>query len=728
MKGMSFSFARFNLIRIVTSTLVMSLGLAGLGHAQLSGERENVPHWAVPEKRVDSASDSQRVTIVAFLSFRNQAGLKNLIAAQSTPGSSQYGKYLTPEEFHAQFSPKAADVQRVQRTLEKLGFHVDSTPTSGLFVKASGSVAQVKNSFGVSQELYAYKGKILRANAETPRIPAAMSDVVSYVAGLDQTFLLRQPNHRLINERESEAAAALSHSALIANSAVAPNAPPPVAANLPSVVCSNYWGEHSAILATAPGPYPQTLPWLVCGYDPQQVRAAYGSDRVSEDGSGVRVGIVDLYASPTIQDDVNRYSKNHGLPKLTHHNFRQIVPPGLFDVPANDPCGPQGWYGEQSLDFDAVHSMAPGASIIYSATACTDPGNGGLYELIDNHLADIVTNSYGYNGESLPTAFLNAENQFFMQAAAEGMSILFSSGDSGDLAAINGYASGSWEATSPYVTAVGGTSLALFDSSGTKKEWGWGTYRVSMLGVTVAADGKTIATTGPALPFAFYAGSGGGPSVVMPAPAYQADVPYSLSGFTILADGTVVPLNAAYRVTPDISMVGDPYTGFLYGETFTIAGNPVSDAGCTPISATLEYCEGSIGGTSLSSPLFAGVLALVNQARFQSHKGPVGFVNPALYQLGHGGDDESESAPIVDVKKPHSPTAVLRGYLGNPNKLRIVTMNSTANPNYVPDGEDGQSPVLEGTDTSYLTTRGYDEVTGLGTPNVPALIRAFERF
>jgi subtilase family serine protease len=725
MKAVKFKLAGFDLISVVT-TLGLSLGLAGLGHAERPGQQKNVPHWAVSEKRVDSAGAGDRVAIVAFLSFRNQAALKNLITAQSTPGSSQYGKYLTPEEFHAQFSPKAADVARVQRTLQQLGFHVDETPASGLFVKASGTVAQVKASFGVSQELYAYKGKILRANAETPRIPAAISDVVTYVAGLDQTFLLRQPNHRRINERELEAAAAPRSNDSIAGSAVAPNAPPPVAANLPSGVCSTYWGDHSATLSVAADPYPKTLPWLVCGYDSQQVREAYGANSVRQDGSGVRVGIVDLYASPTIKDDVNRYSKNHGLPRLTSKNFRQIVPAGLFDVPADDPCGPQGWYGEQSLDFDAVHSMAPGAYIIYSATACTDPGNGGLYTLIDNHLADIVTNSYGYNGEGLPDDFLNAENQFFMQAAAEGMSILFSSGDDGDLAAFNGYASGSWEATSPYVTAVGGTSLALLNRSGDKKEWGWGTYRVSMLGVTVAADGKSIATTGPALPFAYYAGAGGGPSVVMPAPDYQTAVPYSLSGFTTLADGTVVPLGSPYRVTPDISMVGDPYTGFLYGETFTIAGDPVSDSGCTPISATLEYCEGSIGGTSLSSPLFAGVLALVNQSRFDSHKGPVGFVNPALYQLNHGDDDDSEWAPLVDVRKPSSPTALLRGYLGNPNRLRVVTINSVPNPNYVPGGD--QPAVIEGANTSYLTTRGYDEVTGLGTPNVPALIRAFQRF
>jgi subtilase family serine protease len=715
---------RFRIVSVISSTLGLALGLAGLSHAESPGGQKNVPHWATPAKRVAAASDSKRVTIVAFLSLRNQSGLENLIAAQSTPGSAQYGKYLTPEEFRAQYAPNAADVQRVQRTLGQLGFHVDHTPASGLYVQASGSVAQIKASFGVSQNLYDYKGKVLRANAETPRIPAAISDVVRYVGGLDETALLRKPSHVRLNEHVPNAVSPAAVSSAASPAAVA-NAPPPVAANLPSEVCSTYWGDHSATLATAAAPYPKTLPWLVCGYDPQQVRAAYGSDQVRQDGSGVRVGIVDLYASPTIVQDANRYSKNHGLPQLTKRNFRQIVQPGIYDVPADDPCGPQGWYEEESLDVDAVHSMAPGASIVYSSTACTDPGNGGLYELIDNHLADIVTNSYtyGYGDEGISADFINSENQFFMQAAAEGMSILFSTGDDGDVAAITGEASGSWEATSPYVTAVGGTSLALFDRSGNKREWGWGNYRVSMNAVTVSADGKSIATTGPALPFAFYAGSGGGPSLISPAPQYQAAVPYSLSGFTTLADGTLVPLGSPFRVTPDISMVGDPYTGFLYGETYTIAGDPVSDSGCTPISTTTEYCEGAIGGTSLSSPLFAGVLALVNQARFQSHKGAVGFVNPALYHLGHG--DDSGSAAIVDVNKPSSPTAVLRGYLGSPNRLRVVTMNSTLNPNAT--GDD-QPAVIEGADTSLRTTRGYDNVTGLGTPNVPALISAFEHF
>jgi len=706
--------------KLRSACAVLALSLTVSGAALALGPDRNVSSWVGNAQRVGAAKESQRVPITVYLSFRNTEALKSLIASQSSPSNPQYGNFLTPEQFRAQFAPAAKDVARVQNTLRKLGFTIDATPKSGLFVQASGTVAQVKSTFGISQDLYSYKGRTLRANAESPRVPKEIADIVTYVAGLDDTAALRKPSHVRLNDERTARSLARAAAPSAQASSVEPNAPPPPAAALNSPVCSDYWGDHKAKLSTAPGLYPQTLPWLVCGYTPQQVRAAYGADRVRQDGSGVRVAIVDVYASPTIQQDVNHYSRNHGLPKLTYLNFAQLVPPGLFNVPADDPCDPQGWYQEETLDVEAVHSMAPGAFILFGGITCDDPGNAALYDIIDNRLADIVTNSYGFNGEDLPADFIAAENQFFMQAAAEGMSILFSSGDDGDLIIDgNGIASGSWEATSPYVTAVGGTSLALLNRDGDKKEWGWGTYRAFLNNALVAPNGKSIATSGVALPFDFYAGSGGGPSLVMLAPHYQSDVPYAFSGFTTLEDGTKVPLQAPHRVTPDISMVGDPYTGFLIGETYTTAGDPVSDDGCVPLTKTTEYCEGSIGGTSLSSPLFAGVLALVNQARFQRHKHAVGFVNPALYSFDIGNPDSS-TAPISKVKKPTSPTALLRGYQNDNTRVRVVTVNSTPNAS--------NTAVIEGVDSSYVAANGYDEITGLGTPNIPALIEAFRKF
>ncbi len=665
----------------------------------------NVSPWLARATLAGGVEDSRPVRITVFLNLRDVAGLQALIKSQSTPHSAGYGKYLTPEQFHAAYAPPAADVARVQRTLAAYGFTLGHTPESGLFVEAFGTAGLVKSTFGVTQNLYAYHGRMLRANAEEPRIPAAIADIVKYVGGLDDTSLLR---HASIRRLDDVAPAALSP---------APNAPPPTAGSIVSPFCSTYWADHTAALSSPPALYPSTLPWLLCGYEPAQIRQAYGEDRVTEDGTGVRVGIVDLYDSPTILNDANRYGTKYGLPKLTDANFTQIVPADIRQVPANDPCGPQGWYGEQTLDVESVHGTAPGASIVYAGESCTDSGNSGLYNLIDRHLVDIVTNSYSYGGEDVSADFIASENQYFMQAAAEGISVLFSSGDGGDLAAGNGIASGTWEATSPYVTAVGGTSLALLGKDGAKMEWGWGNYRNFLNAATVSPDGTTIATSGLALPLSFYAGEGGGPSLSQLAPDYQVNVPYSLSGYTTLADGTLVPLETPHRVTPDISMVADPYTGYTVGETYTISGNAIYDAPCSPISATEEYCLTTIGGTSLASPMFAGVLALVNQSRFDAGKSAVGFVNPALYTMTVGPAGTTKS-PITDVKPPKTPTALLRGYLGNPTEVRVVTMNSTIT--------NSGKTVLEGRNTSLRTTKGYDEGSGLGTPNVPALISAFD--
>src|SRR6202000_433976 len=176
------------------------------------------------------------------------------------------------------------------------------------------------------------------------------------------------------------------------------------------------------------------------------------------------------------------------------------------------------------------------------------------------------------------------------------------------------------------------------------------------------------------LPFEFYSGAGGGPSLSQLAPSYQAKVSFSFSGFTTLANGAKVPLETPHRVTPDIAMLADPYTGFLTGETYTKAGDPTFDGFCQSLSSKTEYCEIGIGGTSLAAPTFAGVLALVNQARFDRKKPAIGFVNPALYTLKVGAPG-STSTPIADVRPPTQPAAVLRGYSNDQTMVRVVTMN-----------------------------------------------------
>ncbi|MBI3747245.1 MAG: S53 family peptidase [Chloroflexi bacterium] len=292
------------------------------------------------------------------------------------------------------------------------------------------------------------------------------------------------------------------------------------------------------------------------------------------DGSGVTVAVIDAYASPTIVQDVEQYSSLHGLPTI-HGLFSQVVAPGTFNRPQNPRQDPQGWSGEETLDIEAVHTMAPGAKIVYVGA----PNNyqdldAALNHVVDRHLADIVTNSYGWSSEALPFGFIKPYNDTMIQAAAEGISLLFSSGDNGDETdAVSGATpTPDWPASSPWVTAVGGTSLGVDASNARQFELGWETTRGAL-------------TSGPAWATATWLyGSGGGTSRLFTQPSYQAGVvPDSISK---------TYGGAAMRVVPDVAAVGDPTTGMLVSQTQQFP------------DGTNAYSEYRIGGTSLSSPLF----------------------------------------------------------------------------------------------------------------------------
>jgi subtilase family serine protease len=670
-----------------------------------------VPAWLSQARQLGPADENTRVVFEAYLSWRNQSELEQLIEEQATPGNSRYGQFLTPEQFHAAFSPRSEDVALVQRTLSALGFNIRYTPASGLFVEASGTVGQIKQAFGVSQNLYSYRGKILRAHVEEPSLPAQLSGLVTSIDGLDDMRPLMKP--ALARPLRAGTQQSLTTDAI---------QPPLGFDNL--FPCSNYWDDHHAeLVSPSPFPYGANLPFQICGYTPQQVLAAYGADQVAETGLSVRVAITDLYSSSTIVADVNRYSLNHDLPPLNAQNFSQILQQGVNQVPAGDPCGSQGWLEEETLDVTAVHSMAPNASILYVGGSCDqvdvlDEGvaEEPLYQVIDQKLADIITNSWGYIGEGdVPAARLAIDTSQLLQAAAEGITVVVASGDDGDSTQgpppVIPVGSGSWPATSPYATAVGGTSLLVFNASGEKAEYGWASYFTTFNGIPVVNGKATKVTDQGWGPFEFYAGSGGGPSLIIPEPSYQLKVvPNIFATQTYTADGTPVLLNGPHRVTPDIAMLADPDTGFLDGETFIIATPPV-DPGCTKLSKTTEYCESYIGGTSLATPLFAGVMALVDERRFAQGLGPIGFVNPALYALHVGGT--GSNAPIVDVNAPSEPLGelfILPGIFGG-----FETLDSYP---------DSNGNIVENVDSSLRSAPGYDNVTGLGVPWVPALLQA----
>jgi len=599
---------------------------------------DSVPPWATSAHRVGASATSTSVDFRVYLGLRGDASA--FASAVSTPGNPAYGHFLSSADFRARYSPTQADVNAVSAWLKGQGFKVGHVPANRHYVEAVGTVAQASSAFATSFSDYSWAGARLRANSAPLSLPASLP-AVQAVVGLDESSALTDPQ-------------------------ASPSAPPPdVFVN--GRPCSDWWGQKTVQnTATADGTSLPSTPsaFAPCGYAGAQLQGAYGLSSAigsGNDGSGVTVAVIDAYASPTIAQDVETYSARHGLPSLRGH-FTQVVAPGTYNRPQNPRQDPQGWSGEQTLDIEAVHTMAPGADIVYVGA----PNNyqdldAAMNHVVDQHLADIVTNSYGFSSESLPRGYIKPLNDTLVQAAATGISVFFSSGDSGD--ETHGVAGATptpdWPASSPWVTAVGGTSLGVSQSNGRVFELGWETGRSSLSGG---------AWTTPVYQY----GSGGGTSRLFGQPAYQAGVvPSALSQ----RYG-----GAAMRVVPDVAAVGDPTTGMLVGQTQRFPDG--HDA----------YSEYRIGGTSLSSPLYAGMFALAVQKAGHAF----GLANPALY---------AARSATLDITK-----ADLGSY---PGAVRVDYVNGV-------DASNGYTYTARWFDRDDNLTihvrPGYDDVTGLGSP------------
>ena len=605
-------------------------GAASAGRVTLPG---SIPAWATAQDRVATADPSSTVGFRVYLGWSDPAGATALARAVSDPRSASYGHYLTPAQFRARFAPTAAQVGAVKSWLRSQGFSVVYTPTNNHYVSAEGTVAQAGKAFGVGFGTYRVHGLTVRSPSSNLSVPSSLAGIVSGVVGLDDSAQFVQANH-------------VSGDAPPAGAFV--NAPP----------CSRYWAQN---LATGyPNPYGTSpLPYVPCGYTPQQIKGAYGVSGGT--GAGQTVAIIDAYASPTIAQDVNQWSVNRGLPTLRANQLTQVVAPGTYRHPERGQRqDPQGWYGEETLDVEAVHGMAPAANIVYVGA----PNNfqdldAALNHVVDRHLASIVTNSYGFPTELLPPGYIAPQEQTIIQGVIEGIGIYFSSGDNSDESLVVGYATPDWPASSPFVTAVGGTSLAVGAANDYLFETGWGTTKSIWTG----------SAWSPTPPGTWIYGSGGGVSRLFAEPSYQQGV---------VPQSVFAAQGRTGRAVPDIAAVGDPNTGYLIGQTQTFP------------DGTVRYSEYRLGGTSLSSPLIAGIMAVVQEAA--GH--PLGFVNPLLYGAA--------SSAYHDVVSPASTVAVVRNDFANSVDATdgIVTSLRTMNQTL-----------------SLHTTPGWDDVTGLGTPS-----------
>jgi subtilase family serine protease len=592
----------------------------------------SAPYWATSTNYVAAADAATDVGFRVYFGWTNPAAAEALARAVSDPHSISYGQFLTPDQFRSQFSPAANDVARVENWLRGQGFSVIYAPQNNHYLAAEGSVAQLAAAFGTQFGLYSVHGQTVRSPVAEVSIPSTLAGIIKAVIGLDESYQFVE-THRKVEAQALPTAGFR-------------NASP-----LPS-----YWAE-----LTSPYAFPAgftaiggTTPWSVKGYTPDQIRGAYGISGF--DGSGQTVAIVDAYGSPTILHDVNQWSTNRGLPTMTPAQLVQVVPPGVYKRPQNPKQNPLGWYGEQTLDVEAVHGMAPGAKIVYVGA----PNNyqdldAAMNHVVDQHLAQIVTNSYGFSTtELLPPGYILPMEDTLIQAAIEGIGVYFSSGDSGDETVNFGFATTEWPASSPWVTAVGGTSLGIGAAGARVLETGWGTSNY-------ICNPRTLACTRTGWEY----GAGGGVSAVFNEPGYQQSTGATLSG----------------RGVPDVAALADPQTGLLVGQTQSFPDGSYYD----------EY---RVGGTSLASPIFAGLMALADQKAGHAH----GFANPLFY------DNPAAFYDVVPVK-----TAVARRNFVNSVDASAGTMDRLRT-----------FDDYSGSPTQH-TAVGWDDVTGLGSPGADFL-------
>lgn len=560
---------------VAVGALLAALTGAGAANAAQASKPipNSAPGWLAHGKNLGAASAKTAVSARVYLA--PNGGLDALQAAATAASSSH--RFLTPAQYHAKFDATPATVSAASSWLSGAGLTV-SVETNHRYLDVSGSVGAANKAFGVTLTNFSHDGLHVQAPTGPASAPDAVAASIIAISGLDTTVTVVDPT----TQKPS----------------------PPDGGFRNAQVCSHWYGDANP--TTVPTPdgtvLPQlngaTLPYSPCGYTGPQLRNAYEAGAAAGlDGSGVTVAITDAYASPTIAADANRYATDTGDDAFTAGQYTQSLPNAFTQVNSNNSphqCGASGWYGEQTLDVEAVHAMAPAANIrYYAASSCQDADFLDTFSRInDEHVATIVTNSWGGVGDVVKPALLQAYETAFLQGAVEGISYVFSSGDSGDEVANTGSAQTDYPASDPYVTSVGGTSTAI-TRTGVSGETGWQTTKYTLAG----------GAWSPTTPFLY--GGGGGYSSNIAEPYYQ------------VAAG-IVSANGG-RAVPDVSMDADPTTGMLVGQTQTFTG-------------TAAYDTYRIGGTSLASPLFAGITALKIEASGHG----LGLLNPTIY-ANHSG-------------------------------------------------------------------------------------------
>ncbi len=511
----------------------------------------NHPAAAETFRQLGEADPALRLPMEIRFALRNKKGLETLLAQQQNPKSPNYRKWLSGDEFIKRFGPTPAQVKAVSDWLASEGFAVTKRSANG--IEFTGVAAQAQRTFAVRIEKFGDGSAY--ANTSDPVIPKRFAGVIGAIRGMDNMVHAVATAHRVSPE------VALAKAGSVPASRLAP-------AGLP-VQLALAERDSSEVIGN-----PDTVVGASAAFGPTDLRNFYDETvGPGADGTGSCIAIID--DSDFLDSTASTFTgvPQFGLPPISYTRIIEGSNPGLTVDES-----------ESELDVQWAHVSAPGASInFYLGPDLVTDVSGA----INDNSCGVISFSYEFCGLT-SSYMMNTMDPLYMRAAAQGQTVLISSGDQGSaglaLASggnscqINTTASVNEMSADPYVTSVGGTQFSPVYVNGVDQS-----YQTE----SVWDDG-----TGA---------SGGGASQIYPKPAFQT--------------GPGVPNDNA-RDVPDIALIASPRSPGVFWAHDRLG------------TATITCC---IGGTSLGAPLWAGFVTVMGQMV----NNRLGNLNQIIYPLAN---------------------------------------------------------------------------------------------
>ena len=652
--------------------------IAAIDENKLVTLRGNVHPLARPEFDRGSVSGAQalhRILLLLQRSPEQESALLQLLDDQQSKASPSYHKWLAPDEFGGRFGPADADIQAVTQWLALRGFTGIKVGAGRSVIEFSGNVGQVRSAFHTEIHQYVAKGDTHLANDRDPQIPAALAPVIAGIASLNN-FPVKSHLHRLGAFQKLRATGDVEPLFTFAG-------------------C-----QSGNCYAVGPPDFAKIY---------NSAPLLNGTPKI--DGTGQTIAIVGE-TNINVQD-VADFRTIFGLSQnFTSSNI-------ILNGP--DP-GINGSEGESDVDVQWSGGVAPGATIDLVTSASTETTSGthlSAVYIIDNNFAGVMSESFGECEQHLGTTLNQFYNSLWEQGSAQGITVILSSGDGGAAGcddfdsqqAASGGLAVSGFASTPFNVAVGGTD---FDQAGKQSQF-WNTTATTSTPPVPASALKYIpevpwndscgrlGLSGCASATNITAGSGGA-STIYTKPTWQMGI----SGMP--ADG--------HRDLPDVSL----FAGNGFNDSFYILCQIDANASSSCDLSEFVFSFQGVGGTSVSAPAFAGIMALVNQkqATAQVPAPRQGNANHVLYALMK---KQVSTTPALNCVSATPPAAACTFNDVNKGSNAVPCAGGSPNCSSKTTGTNGVLvEPASATTPAFPATSGYDLATGLGSVNVMNLV------